>query len=93
MNEKPVDPKKQDTLTGHVVLHKDQMSKLKVGEPASIKMKGTVKSISPHVWDDPKPEHFKVELGDIEAEHAAEDQESLSTMPKEQLKKRITRPE
>lgn len=88
-----VDDKAQPKPTAHVVMHKDKIGGMKVGESATIKMTGRVQSIEPHVWDDPEPEHFKIALGDIEAEHNAEEQENLSTMPKEQLKKRITKPE
>lgn len=88
-----LDSKEQPKSDAYVVMHKSQMANVKVGQPVTIKMKGTVKSIEPHIWDDPEPENFKLALGDIHAEHAAEEQENLSTMPKEQLKKRITLPE
>lgn len=78
--------------TARVTMHGDMAKNMKVGEPAAMRMKGTVKSITP-VYD--HDSHYDVEIEGTHIEHindAGED-ENLATMPKEKLKKKISKSE
>lgn len=84
-----VDSKEQPKSSARVTVHGDVAKKMKVGEPAAMRMKGAVKSIMPAYNH---ADHYDVEIEEPEIEHIDNkgDHENLATMPKEKLKKKIS---
>lgn len=75
-----------------ITVHKDIASNLKIGGKHSLKINGEVKSIT-KAYD--HADHYDVEVEAPHVEHIDEngDDENLATMPKENLKKKITKDE
>lgn len=91
MNDIPakLDDKTQPKSSAKVTVHGDIAGKMKVGEAAAMKIKGTVGSVRPN---DAHANHFDVEITEPEVEHIDDDgmYENLAKMPKEMLKKKIS---
>lgn len=86
-----LDSKEQPISPTKVMVHGDIANKMKVGEPVSMKLNGKVKSIQQNYQH---ADHFDVEIQEPQVEHIDEDgnYENLASMPKEMLKKKITKP-
>lgn len=89
-------PKKLDSRTqpmspANVTVHGDISKNMKVGEPVEMKILGKVRSITPNMHH---ADHYNIEIEEPEVEHIDNDgnYQNLAEMPKEMLKKKITRP-
>jgi hypothetical protein len=84
-----LDSKAQPKSTTRVTVHGDISKKMKIGEPAEMKLLGKVQSIKPN---EKHADHFDVEIEEPEVTHIDNEgnYENLAKMPKEMLKKKIT---
>ena len=85
-----LDSKEAPKSSARVTVHGDIAKKMTIGEPAAMRMKGKVKSLHPNM--DHK-DHYDVEIEEPEIEHLDNEgnNENLAKMPKEELKKKITK--
>ena len=85
-----LDSKEQPKSLARVTVHGDIAKNMTVGEPAEMRMKGKVKSLQPayNIAD-----HYDVEIEEPEVEHIDNEgkHENLATMPKDELKKKISK--
>ena len=86
-----LDSKEQPKAAAKVTVHGDITKNMKVGEPAEMKILGKVQSIRPNTEN---ADWFDVEIEEPEVEHINNEgqYENLAKMPKEMLKKKITKP-
>jgi hypothetical protein len=88
MSASPDKPKKYS----RICVTKEQAKEFKIGKNVSLKLTGEVKSVGRSYGgeDDYEVEIEEPEVDDIEAD---EDDDSYATMPREELKKAITKKE
>lgn len=86
-----LDSKEQPKSPANVTVHGDIAKNMTVGEPVAVKVLGKVKSIQPNMSH---ADHYNIEIEEPEVEHIDNDgnYENLAEMPKEMLKKKISRP-
>lgn len=95
MTNEPVVPiphsKEAPISPARVTVHGDIAKKMTVGEPASMKVMGKIKSIQQNYEH---ADHYDVEIHEPHIEHIDSEgaDENLAKMPKEMLKKRISKP-
>ena len=86
-----LDSKEQPKASAFVTVHGDIAKKMTIGEPASVKILGKVGSVKPN---EKHADHYDVEIEEPEVEHIdnEDNYENLASMPKEMLKKKISKP-